>query len=86
MPALPVEHGKEPAGLFGEIHETTAKLMFVLFILFGLFFGIQSLGLDLGTAFRMGPGYFPLVLAFCSADSSVAATSSGVPAGATITA
>lgn len=27
----------------------------VLFILFGLFFGIQSLGLDLGTAFRMGP-------------------------------
>lgn len=34
----------------------------VLFILFGLFFGIQSLGLELGTAFRMGPGYFPLVL------------------------
>ncbi len=33
MPALPVEHGKEAAGLFGEIHETTAKLMFVLFIL-----------------------------------------------------
>lgn len=35
----------------------------VLFILFGLFFGIQSLGLEIGTAFRMGPGYFPLVLA-----------------------
>lgn len=34
----------------------------VLFILFGLFFGVQSLGLDLGTAFRMGPGYFPLIL------------------------
>jgi hypothetical protein len=34
-----------------------------LFILFGLFFGIQSLGLELGTAFRMGPGFFPLVLA-----------------------
>ncbi|NCU12023.1 MAG: cytochrome b [Sphingomonadaceae bacterium] len=33
MPALPVEHGKEPAGLFGELHETTAKLMFVLFVL-----------------------------------------------------
>lgn len=33
MPALPVEHGKETAGLFGEVHETTAKLMFVLFIL-----------------------------------------------------
>ncbi|MCZ8078487.1 MAG: tripartite tricarboxylate transporter TctB family protein [Fuscovulum sp.] len=35
----------------------------VLFILFGLFFGIQALGLEIGTAFRMGPGYFPLVLA-----------------------
>lgn len=34
----------------------------ILFLLFGLFFGIQSLGLELGTAFRMGPGYFPLVL------------------------
>lgn len=34
----------------------------VLFILFGLFFGLQSLGMELGTAFRMGPGYFPLVL------------------------
>ena len=30
--------------------------------LFALFFGLQSLGLELGTAFRMGPGYFPLVL------------------------
>ena len=35
----------------------------ILFLLFGLFFGIQSLGLEIGTAFRMGPGYFPLVLA-----------------------
>ena len=34
----------------------------ILFIAFGLFFGLQSLGLELGTAFRMGPGYFPLVL------------------------
>jgi hypothetical protein len=34
----------------------------LLFILFALFFGLQSLGLELGTAFRMGPGYFPLVL------------------------
>lgn len=34
----------------------------ILFILFALFFGLQSLGLELGTAFRMGPGYFPLVL------------------------
>ena len=35
----------------------------LLFILIGLFFAIQAYGLDLGTAFRMGPGYFPLVLA-----------------------
>ncbi len=32
------------------------------FIAAGLFFGVQSLGLEIGTAFRMGPGYFPLVL------------------------
>jgi hypothetical protein len=35
----------------------------LIFIALGAFFGIQSLGLELGTAFRMGPGYFPLVLA-----------------------
>lgn len=40
----------------------TDALAGVLFILFGLHFGIQSLGLEIGTAFRMGPGYFPLVL------------------------
>lgn len=34
-----------------------------IFILAGGFFALQSLGLELGTAFRMGPGYFPLVLA-----------------------
>lgn len=33
------------------------------FIGFGLAFGYASLGYQLGTAFRMGPGYFPLVLA-----------------------
>jgi hypothetical protein len=32
------------------------------FVFAGLAFGWISLGLDLGTAFRMGPGYFPLVL------------------------
>ena len=35
----------------------------LLFIAFGVFFLVQSLGLEIGTAFRMGPGYFPLVLA-----------------------
>lgn len=28
----------------------------------GIFFAWQSFGLELGTALRMGPGYFPLVL------------------------
>jgi hypothetical protein len=40
----------------------TDALAGLLFILFGLLFGVQSLGLEIGTAFRMGPGYFPLVL------------------------
>ncbi|MGV3550611.1 tripartite tricarboxylate transporter TctB family protein [Rhizobium sp.] len=35
----------------------------LVFIGAGAFFAIQSLGLELGTSFRMGPGYFPLVLA-----------------------
>lgn len=35
----------------------------ILFILIGLLFGAQSLGMELGTSLRMGPGYFPLVLA-----------------------
>jgi hypothetical protein len=33
-----------------------------LFMLAGLFFAIQSASMQIGTAFRMGPGYFPLVL------------------------
>lgn len=33
------------------------------FIATGLFFVWQALSLEIGTAFRMGPGYFPLVLA-----------------------
>lgn len=40
----------------------TDALAGLVFILFGLLFGVQSLGLELGTAFRMGPGYFPLIL------------------------
>lgn len=34
-----------------------------IFIAFGIFFVVNSLTLKIGTAFRMGPGYFPLVLA-----------------------
>jgi len=34
-----------------------------IFIGFGVFFAVQSLGLEIGNAFRMGPGYLPLILA-----------------------
>lgn len=34
-----------------------------IFIVLGAAFAVQSYGLELGTAFRMGPGYFPLGLA-----------------------
>jgi hypothetical protein len=43
--------------------DRTNALCGVVFIGAGLFFIIQSLGLELGTALRMGPGYFPLLLA-----------------------
>ncbi|MGL6209896.1 MAG: tripartite tricarboxylate transporter TctB family protein [Paracoccaceae bacterium] len=35
----------------------------LLFILFGVAFGVSALGLEMGTTLRMGPGYFPMVLA-----------------------
>jgi hypothetical protein len=34
----------------------------LIFIGFGLAFGYATLGYQIGTAFRMGPGYFPIVL------------------------
>ncbi|GLR61708.1 tripartite tricarboxylate transporter TctB family protein [Rhizobium indigoferae] len=43
--------------------DTTNAICGALFVATGAFFAIQSLGLDLGTTVRMGPGYFPLVLA-----------------------
>lgn len=42
--------------------DKTDALAGALFIGFGLFFGVQAFGLEIGTALRMGPGYFPLVL------------------------
>ena len=35
----------------------------LIFLAIGILFGLGSLELELGTALRMGPGYFPLVLA-----------------------
>jgi hypothetical protein len=42
--------------------DATDAIAGVLFIAFGLFFGLQAFNLDIGTAFKMGPGYFPLML------------------------
>jgi hypothetical protein len=35
----------------------------LIFIGFGVAFGYAALGYNIGTALRMGPGYFPLILA-----------------------
>ncbi|HET9534720.1 MAG TPA: tripartite tricarboxylate transporter TctB family protein [Mesorhizobium sp.] len=42
--------------------DLTNGLCGVIFVAVGLIFGYQSWNLEIGTAFRMGPGYFPLVL------------------------
>lgn len=34
-----------------------------IFIAFGAYFGLTALSMEIGTAFRMGPGFFPLFLA-----------------------
>lgn len=43
--------------------DSTNLICGLLFIGLGIFFALQAFTLDLGTAFRMGPGYFPFVLA-----------------------
>ena len=43
--------------------DTTNALCGAILIGLGGFFVYQCLGLELGTALRMGPGYFPLILA-----------------------
>ncbi|MDD2867015.1 tripartite tricarboxylate transporter TctB family protein [Neomegalonema sp.] len=43
--------------------DLTDLLAGLMFVAFGLIFGLTSwFDLDLGTARRMGPGYFPLLL------------------------
>ncbi|MDQ1184723.1 hypothetical protein QE408_001866 [Agrobacterium larrymoorei] len=42
--------------------DATEAICGAIFICLGIFFAWQSYDLELGTAFRMGPGYFPLVL------------------------
>jgi len=43
--------------------DTNNAVCGAIFIGLGGFFAYQSYNLELGTAFRMGPGYFPLLLA-----------------------
>ncbi|MBX5131568.1 tripartite tricarboxylate transporter TctB family protein [Rhizobium lentis] len=43
--------------------DSTNAICGALFVAIGAFFACQSVGLDLGTALRMGPGYFPFILA-----------------------
>ena len=43
--------------------DSTNVICGLTFIALGGFFVYQCLNLELGTAFRMGPGYFPMILA-----------------------
>jgi hypothetical protein len=54
----------------------------LIFLGFGAAFGYAASGYPLGTAFRMGPGYFPLVLAGVLAAIGAAIVAKGVTAAA----
>lgn len=56
----------------------TDALAGLILIACGLLFGVQSLGLEIGTAFRMGPGYFPLVLSAILILLGLAITASAI--------
>jgi hypothetical protein len=54
----------------------------LIFVGFGAAFGYAASGYPIGTAFRMGPGYFPLVLAGALAALGLAIIVKGVSAAA----
>jgi hypothetical protein len=54
----------------------------LIFLGFGLGFGYAASGYEIGTAFRMGPGYFPLVLAAALALLGIAILVKGLTAAA----
>ena len=54
----------------------------LIFVGLGAAFGYAATGYPLGTAFRMGPGYFPLVLAGLMALLGVLIVAKGVTAAA----
>lgn len=57
----------------------------LIFVGFGAAFGYAATGYPLGTAFRMGPGYFPLVLAGALVVLGIAILVKGVTAAASDT-
>jgi hypothetical protein len=57
----------------------------LIFVGFGAAFGYAASGYPVGTAFRMGPGYFPLVLAGALVALGVAILVKGVSAAASET-
>ena len=57
----------------------------LIFVGFGVAFGYAATGYELGTAFRMGPGYFPLVLAAALVVLGIAILVKGVTAAASDT-
>jgi hypothetical protein len=54
----------------------------LIFLGFGAAFGFAASGYPIGTAFRMGPGYFPLVLAGVLGALGIAILVKGVSAAA----
>jgi hypothetical protein len=54
----------------------------LIFVGFGAAFGFAASGYELGTAFRMGPGYFPIVLAGVLVVLGIAILVKGVTAAA----
>jgi hypothetical protein len=50
----------------------------IVFILFGLGFGVAALDLDMGTPLRMGPGYFPMFLAVLLTGLGIAVAISSI--------
>jgi hypothetical protein len=52
----------------------------LIFVGLGLAFGIAAAGYEIGTALRMGPGYFPLVLAVALGGLGLAIVGKGLVA------
>mgnify|MGYP005840120693 CR=1 FL=1 len=54
----------------------------LIFVAIGAWFAYHSLGLELGTPLRMGPGFFPLILALILVGLGIAITLRSVSAPA----